>query len=199
MRAAGGMCLMKYVARSQQQGVARVADVALRAPIRQVVAIDGHRFAARKRADQLVGQPAPTCQAAIMPKKLLSGPAGFGAAPEVAALHNWQTAALSLAVVGGAVLDGDGALIAVLVLATVVWALARLHRYAPSAPSTSDLLDSTLGVLAAGTAAVVQLVAYALLGVTAATTLGLLCCPVSPTSSRRCRGGGGQPGRWPPW
>ena len=63
--------------------------------------------------------------------------------------------------------------IAVLVLATVVWALARLHGHAPSAPSTSDLVGSTLGVRAAGTAALVQLMAYALLGAAAATTVGV--------------------------
>ena len=108
-----------------------------------------------------------------MPKKLVSDSAAFGTATEVAALRTWQATALSLAVVGGAVVDGVGAVVAVLVLATVIWALARLHGHAPSAPSTSDLVGSTLGVRAAGTAAAVQLVAYALLGVAAARTVGV--------------------------
>ena len=89
-----------------------------------------------------------------MPKKLASDSAAFGTAIEFAALRTWQATALSLAVVGGAVVDGVGAVVAVLVLATVIWALARLHGHAPSAPSTSDLVGSTLGVRAAGTAAV---------------------------------------------
>ena len=66
-----------------------------------------------------------------MPKKLVSDSAALGTATEVAALRTWQATALSLAVVGGAVVDGVGAVVAVLVLATVIWALARLHRHAP--------------------------------------------------------------------
>jgi hypothetical protein len=109
-----------------------------------------------------------------MPKKLASDSVVFGAAPEVAPIRSWQIAALSFAACGAAMHSGVGALVAMPVVATVIWALARLHRHAPSVPSTCDLVGSTLGVRAAGTAAVVQLVAYALLAVAAARTVGLL-------------------------
>jgi hypothetical protein len=108
-----------------------------------------------------------------MPKKLPSDSAVPTAAYGVAPLRSWQIAALSIAACGSAVHAGVGVIIAVPLLATVIWALARLHRRAPSAPSTSALIGSTLSVRAAGTAAMVQLVAYALLAVGLARAVGL--------------------------
>jgi hypothetical protein len=87
-------------------------------------------------------------------------------------LPTWRAAGLSLAVAGTAVFNGVGALGAVLIAAVVIYALERLHRHAPHAPSTSDLVGSTLGPPAARLTGMIQLIAYAVMAAGVAVSLG---------------------------
>lgn len=108
-----------------------------------------------------------------MPKRTVSGSDDTGYfVPGI--LPMWRAAGLSLAVAGSAVFNGVGALGAVLVAAVVVYALERLHRQAPEAPSTGDLVGSTLGPAAARFTGMIQLTAYAVMAAGVAVSLGAL-------------------------
>ncbi|GAS92313.1 APC family permease [Mycolicibacterium brisbanense] len=87
-------------------------------------------------------------------------------------LPMWRAAGLSLAVAGSAVFNGVGALGAVLIAAVVVYALERLHRHAPEAPSTGDLVGSTLGPSVARFTGMIQLAAYVVMAAGVAVSLG---------------------------
>lgn len=106
-----------------------------------------------------------------MPKRAVSDPAQHGYTP--APLQPWRATGLSLAVIASAAFNGVGTLGAAIVAAVVICALVRLHRHAPQSPSTGDLVASTLGAMAGRLASLIQLVAYAGLGVGAAAALGL--------------------------
>jgi hypothetical protein len=87
-------------------------------------------------------------------------------------LPTWRAAGLSLAVAGSAVLNGIGALGAVLIAAVVIFALERLHRQTPEAPSTGDMVGSTLGPAAARFTNMIQLTAYAVMVAGVVVSLG---------------------------
>lgn len=106
-----------------------------------------------------------------MPKRAVSGPEQSGYVP--APLQPWRATGLSLAVIASAAFNGIGTLCAAIVAAVVIWALVRLHRQAPRSASTGDLVASTLGAMAGRFTSLIQLVAYAVLGVGAAAALGL--------------------------
>ncbi len=80
---------------------------------------------------------------------------------------------LSLAPIGGAAFNGVAGLCAAAIAAVLVFAFARLHRHAPQAVSTGDLVASTVGAAAGRFTSLIQLAAYVLLGVGAALTLAL--------------------------
>jgi hypothetical protein len=87
----------------------------------------------------------------------------FGDNGRATALQTWQAAGLSLAAGGIAATRGPGAVAAALALAPMVWAFGRLHRHAPSASSTSDLVAEVLGMRAGVFTGLLQLVGYLLL------------------------------------
>lgn len=89
------------------------------------------------------------------------------------ALPAWRAAGLSLAPIGGAVFNGLAALCATVIAAVLVFMFSRLHRHAPDAVSTGDLVASTVGPAAGRFTSLVQLAAYVLLGVGAALALAL--------------------------
>lgn len=106
-----------------------------------------------------------------MPKRAVSGtlPPQYSRP----ALQPWRATGLSLAVIASAAFNGVGTLCAAIVATVVIYALVRLHRHAPQSASTGDLVASTLGRAAGRFTSLVQLVAYAVLGVGAAAALGL--------------------------
>ncbi|MHC9294435.1 hypothetical protein ACRCUN_18370 [Mycobacterium sp. LTG2003] len=106
-----------------------------------------------------------------MPKRAVSGREQPGYVP--APLQPWRATGLSLAVIASAAFNGIGTLCAAIVAAAVIYALVRLHRDAPQSPSTGDLVASKLGSMAGRFTSLIQLVAYAVLGVGAAAALGL--------------------------
>ena len=73
----------------------------------------------------------------------------FGDNVGASTLRAWQAAGLSLAAGGLAAIRGPGAVAAAVALAPMVWAFGRLHRNAPSAGSTADLVAKVLGVRSA--------------------------------------------------
>jgi len=89
----------------------------------------------------------------------------FGDNVGASTLQTWQAAGLSLAAGGLAAIKGPGAVAAAVALAPMVWAFGRLHRNAPSAGSTADLVAKVLGVRVGVFAGVAQLVGYLLLAV----------------------------------
>lgn len=89
------------------------------------------------------------------------------------ALPAWRALGLSLAPIGGAAFNGVAGLCAAAIAAVLVFAFARLHRHAPDAVSTGDLVASTVGAAAGRFTSLIQLAAYVLLGVGAALTLAL--------------------------
>lgn len=89
------------------------------------------------------------------------------------ALPAWRAMGLSLAPIGGAAFNGVAGLCAAAIAAVLVFAFARLHRHAPQAVSTGDLVASTMGAAAGRFTSLIQLAAYILLGVGAALTLAL--------------------------
>jgi hypothetical protein len=89
-----------------------------------------------------------------------------------ATLPTWRATGLSLAVAGSAVFNGVGALGAVLIATVVIYALERLHRRAPEAPSTGDLVSSTLGPPAGRFTGMIQLTAYVMMAAGVAVSLG---------------------------
>lgn len=89
------------------------------------------------------------------------------------ALPAWRAFGLSLAPIGGAVFNGVAALCATVIAGVLILAFGRLHRHAPHAVSTGDLVASTAGATAGRFTSLVQLAAYVLLGVAAALALAL--------------------------
>jgi ethanolamine permease len=88
-------------------------------------------------------------------------------------LAGWQATGLSLAVASWAMFAGLGALLGAMLLAPVILALVRLRDHAPTARSTAGLVGSTLGGRVAAFTGALQIVAYTLLAVNAARTVGL--------------------------
>lgn len=88
-------------------------------------------------------------------------------------LAGWQATGLSLAVASWAMFAGLGALLGALLLAPVIFALVRLRDHAPTARSTAGLVGTTLGGRFAAFTGALQIVAYTLLAVNAAQTVGL--------------------------
>lgn len=88
-------------------------------------------------------------------------------------LPAWRAVGLSLAPIGAAIFNGVAGLCAAAIVAVLIFAFARLHRYAPQAVSTGDLVAATVGPAAGRFTSLVQLAAYVLLGVGAALTLAL--------------------------
>ncbi|MDT7762234.1 MAG: hypothetical protein QOC63_1654 [Mycobacterium sp.] len=97
----------------------------------------------------------------------------FGDYDRATALRTWQVAGMSLAAGGVAVTRGPGAVAAVVALSPMVWAFGRLHRHAPTASSTSDLIGKVLGVRAGVFVGLLQLVGYLLLAVGFSRNIGL--------------------------
>nr|CRL80277.1 amino acid permease-associated protein [Mycolicibacter nonchromogenicus] len=107
-----------------------------------------------------------------MPKRAVS----TSAQPPAAwppALPAWRAVGLSLAPIGAAAFNGVAALSAAAIAAVLVFTFARLHRHAPQAASTGDLVAAVIGPAAGRFTSLVQLAAYALLGVGAALMLAL--------------------------
>lgn len=96
----------------------------------------------------------------------------FGDNGRATDVRGWQAAGLSLAAGGIAATRGPGAVAAVVALAPMVWAFGRLHRHAPSAGSTSDLVAKVMGVRTGVFTGLVQLAGYVLLSVGFARGLG---------------------------
>ena len=89
----------------------------------------------------------------------------FGDSGRATDVRGWQAAGLSLAAGGIAATRGPGAVAAVVALAPMVWAFGRLHRNAPSACSTSDVVGKVLGGRTGLFTALLQLAGYLLLAV----------------------------------
>ena len=92
----------------------------------------------------------------------------------MAALPPWQATGLSLAVIATDAYTGSGALLFALVSACFIWALHRLHAYAPLSRSMADLIASAPGAVPARPVAVIQFAAYVLMGAFVAKGIGLL-------------------------
>ncbi|MGH8965394.1 MAG: hypothetical protein ACRDXB_08710, partial [Actinomycetes bacterium] len=88
-------------------------------------------------------------------------------------LPAWRAVGLSLAPIGAATFNGVAGLCAAAIVVVLIFAFARLHRYAPQAVSTGDLVAATVGPAAGRFTSLIQLAAYVLLGVVAALTLAL--------------------------
>lgn len=110
------------------------------------------------------------------------------------ALPAWRAMGLSLAPIGGAAFNGVAGLCAAAIAAVLVFAFARLHRHAPQAVSTGDLVASTMGAAAGRFTSLIQLAAYVLLGVGAALTLALQPLTVAPDLETALAGWW-----WPGW
>ncbi|KLI06393.1 hypothetical protein ACT17_03570 [Mycolicibacterium conceptionense] len=107
-----------------------------------------------------------------MPKRAVSaGPEQPAAWPPV--LPAWRALGLSLAPIAAAAFNGVAGICAAVVAAVLIFAFARLHRHAPRALSTGDLVASTVGPAAGRFTSLIQLAAYVLLGVGVALTLAL--------------------------
>lgn len=109
-----------------------------------------------------------------MPKKSSGAQAQPGTGSGERVLGTWQAAGLSMAVIVSAAQYGLGALLGAAVVVPVIYALARLRRYAPHARSTAELVGATLGPKAGTAAGIVQLLAYVVLAAKFATALGSL-------------------------
>jgi hypothetical protein len=96
----------------------------------------------------------------------------FGDYDRATALRTWQAAGMALAAGGVAASRGSGAVAAVVALSPMVWAFGRLHRHAPSAGSTSDLIAKVLGVRTGLFTGLIQLAGYVLLAIGFARSLG---------------------------
>jgi hypothetical protein len=99
-----------------------------------------------------------------MPKKMVAGQGEAGGGLGVTALPTWQTTGLSLAVIVGHVFNGSGAILFGLLSVGVIWTLHRLHTHAPGSRTTADLIASVSGAAPAPAIAIVQFVAYVLIG-----------------------------------
>ncbi|OSC25116.1 hypothetical protein B8W69_19455 [Mycobacterium vulneris] len=117
-----------------------------------------------------------------MPKNMLRASPRPGSGAKKASLGTWQAAGLSMAVIVSAAVHGLGAVIGAAVVVPVIYALTRLHAYAPNARNTAELIGATLGRRAGTAAGILQLCAYLVLAAKFATTLGLeLLQLVSPS------------------
>lgn len=114
----------------------------------------------------------PTAGAVPMTKSARAA-ARSAAADHAPPVPMWCAVGLSLAVIGSAAFNGVGVLCATVLVAVVIVALTRLHASAAGAATTSELLGSVLGPVSARFTGLVQLAAYAALGVGAAVSLGL--------------------------
>jgi hypothetical protein len=99
-----------------------------------------------------------------MPKKMVAGQGEAGVGLGVTALPTWQTTGLSLAVIVGHVFNGSGAILFGLLSVGVIWTLHRLHTHAPGSRTTADLIASVSGAAPAPAIAIIQFVAYVLIG-----------------------------------
>src|SRR5260370_27548840 len=99
-----------------------------------------------------------------MPKKMVAGQGETGGGLGVTGLPVWQATGLSLAVIVGHVFNGSGAIVFGLLSVGVIWTLHRLHIHAPGSRTTADLIASTPGAAPAQAIAVIQFVAYVLIG-----------------------------------
>jgi hypothetical protein len=99
-----------------------------------------------------------------MPKKMVARQGETGGGLGVTALPVWQATGLSLAVIVGHVFNGSGAILFGLLSVGVIWTLDRLHTHAPGSRTTADLIASTPGAVPAQAIAVIQFVAYVLIG-----------------------------------
>ncbi len=106
-----------------------------------------------------------------MPKKMVAGQGETGGGLGVTALPVWQATGLSLAVIVGHVFNGSGAIVFGLLSVAVIWTLHRLHTHAPGSRTTADLITSTSGAAPAPAIAVLQFVAYVLIGAYAAKSI----------------------------
>ena len=109
-----------------------------------------------------------------MPKKSLEAQTQPETGSGERVLGTWQAAGLSVAVIVSAAQYGLGALLGAAVMVPVIYALARLRRYAPHARNTAELVGATLGPKAGTAAGTVQLLAYVVLTAKFATALGSL-------------------------
>jgi hypothetical protein len=112
-----------------------------------------------------------------MPKKIVTGEAEAGERLGMTALPTWQATGLSLAVIVGHVFNGSGALVFGLLSVGVIWTLHRLHTHAPGSRTTADLIASVSGATPARAIAVVQFVAYALIGAYTAKSITSMALP----------------------
>ena len=99
-----------------------------------------------------------------MPKKMVVGQGEAGGGLGVTALPTWQATGLSLAVIVGHVFNGSGAILFGLLSVGVIWTLHRLHTHAPGSRTTADLIASVSGAAPAPAIAIIQFVAYVLIG-----------------------------------
>jgi hypothetical protein len=99
-----------------------------------------------------------------MPKKMVTGQGEAGEGLDMSALPAWQATGLSLAVIVGHVFNGSGAIVFGLLSVGVIWTLHRLHTRAPGSRTTADLIASVPGAAPAPAIAVIQFVAYVLIG-----------------------------------
>jgi hypothetical protein len=86
-------------------------------------------------------------------------------------IPTWQAAGLSLAVIGGHVLAGSGALVFGVLSIGVIWTLHRLRAGAPESRTTAELVASVPGAARARAISAVQFAAYVLIGGYAARTV----------------------------
>jgi hypothetical protein len=99
-----------------------------------------------------------------MPKKMVAHRVDAEGRSGVTTLPTWQVTGLSLAVIVGHVFNGLGALVFGLLSVGVIWTLHRLHTHAPGSRTTADLISSASGAAPAPAVAVIQFVAYVLIG-----------------------------------
>jgi hypothetical protein len=86
-------------------------------------------------------------------------------------IPTWQAAGVSLAVIGGHVLAGSGALVFGVLSIGVIWTLHRLRAGAPESRTTAELIASVPGAAPARAISAVQFAAYVLIGAYAARTV----------------------------
>ena len=99
-----------------------------------------------------------------MPKRSVSGQADPGGDILTRPIGIWVATGLSLAVTGMTTQLGVFTVYAVVLLSPMVYVFARLHRQAPDARTTSDLLAAVLGERFGVFAGLLQLIAYLVIG-----------------------------------
>jgi hypothetical protein len=93
-------------------------------------------------------------------KRSVSGQADPGGDSFTRPIGIWVATGLSLAVIGIATQLGVFTAYAVVLLSPMVYVFARLHRQAPDARTTSDIVAAVLGERFGMFAGLIQLVAY---------------------------------------